>query len=372
MTSNKRHTFFGNVFFAPAAVLALLFLCCPVAKLIPPSFSFFPSLLGFAFPLLLVCNLIFALVYLFAGQRRCLLFLVCLLCNWGNIRVFVQVKGQDEPAAWRTENRFKVLSYNVHLFDYYTEDGRRRGDLKNQLLAFVGDQDADILCLQEAYESRDNGFLSTPALKKAGYLYATRPASSSNFFYGNRIYSKFPILRQGCIDSMTRRDIVFADILLGKEGKDTLRIYNMHLASYLFDEADAKFLSSLSSLSHRDTYKERSTHLLRKMKRATLQREQQVKRILKHVDTSDAPSRILICGDMNEHPVSYAYTRFAKKGFEDAFVKAGKGIGQSYQGIYPSYRIDYIFSRGNLEAVSFTTRHVEYSDHRPVSAIFSL
>lgn len=369
MKGNRRHSFLGNLFFVLAAGSALLLVCCPVAKLIPPSTAFPPSLLGFAFPLLLLINLALAVGYLFAGQRRCLLFIVCLLCNWNNIRVFVQVGKQGEPPAQHAANHVKILSYNVHLFDYYTENGNRRGELKNQLLAFVGDQDADIVCFQEAYESRDNSFLSTPTLKKAGYPYATRPATSSNFHYGNRIYSKYPILRQGSIDGMSLCDIVFADLWTGK---DTLRVYNMHLASYLFDEADATFLSSLSSLSKRDTYKEGSSHLLRKMKRATLRREKQVKHILNHIDTSGAPNRVLVCGDMNEHPVAYAYTRFTKKDFKDAFVKAGTGTGQTYQGVYPSYRIDYIFSRGNLKTLFFTTHKVEYSDHRPVSAVFAL
>lgn len=369
MKGKRRHSILGNLFFLLAAGLALLFACCPVAKLIPPSTTFLPSLLGFAFPLLLIINLALAVGYLFAGQRRCLLFIVCLLCNWNNIRVFVQLGKQNEPPAQHAGNTLKVLSYNVHLFDYYTENGHKRGDLKNQLLAFVGDQEADIVCFQEAYESRDNSFPSSPTLKKAGYIYATRPASSSNFHYGNRIYSKFPILHEGSIEGMSLCDIVFADIWTGK---DTLRVYNMHLASYLFDQADATFLSSLSSLSKRDTYKEGSSHLLRKMKRATLSREKQVKKILNHIDTSHTPRRVIVCGDMNEHPVAYAYTRFTKKDFKDAFVKAGKGIGQSYQGVYPSYRIDYIFSRGNLKPIFFTTHKVEYSDHRPVSAVFSL
>lgn len=369
MKGKQRHSVFGNVFFVLAAASALLFACCPVAKLIPPSTAFLPSLLGFAFPLLFIVNLALAVGYLFAGQKRCLLFIACLLCNWNNIRVFVQFGKQNDPPAQHAGNTLKVLSYNVHLFDYYTENGHRRGDLKNQLLAFVGDQEADIVCFQEAYESRDNSFPSSPALRKAGYLYATCPASSPNSFYGNRIYSRFPILREGSIEGMSLRDIVFADIWTGR---DTLRVYNMHLASYLFDNADATFLSSLSSLSRRDTYKESSSHLLRKMKKATLNREKQVRQILNHIDTSNAPCRVIVCGDMNEHPVAYAYTRFTKKDFKDAFVKAGKGIGQSYQGVYPSYRIDYIFSRGNLKTLFFTTHNVEYSDHRPVSAVFSL
>ena len=129
MKGKRRHSILGNLFFLLAAASALLFACCPVAKLIPPSTAFLPSLLGFAFPLLLIVNLALAIGYLLAGQRRCLLFLVCLLCNWNNIRTFVQIRKQDEPSAHHAGNTLKVLSYNVHLFDYYTETGNRRGDL---------------------------------------------------------------------------------------------------------------------------------------------------------------------------------------------------------------------------------------------------
>lgn len=367
----KRHSAFGNLVFAFALLAAAGLLLCSFAKFIPPSLAYFPALPGFAFPVLLVLNILLALAYLLLRQRRCLIFLACILANYSNIQSFIRLKGNPEPerSQWEEDGRIKVLSYNVHLFDYYSSREENRGMLKDQLLSFLEDQDADIVCLQEYYESKNSSFASSGRMKAFGYRYATSPAEKPSFYYGNRIYSKYPIIGEGSLKGLTPFDLVYADILIGG---DTLRVYDMHLSSFRFDETDSRFLSSLTSLSNSETYKHGTLRMLRKMKKATLERQQQVRRILEHACGENTPSRILICGDMNDHPVSNAYMDFKRNDFKDSFVKAGKGTGQSYQGFYPSYRIDYLFYKGRVDVLYFDTHKVEYSDHRPVSAVFDL
>lgn len=367
----KRHSVLGNFVFAFALLAAAGLLFCSFSKYIPPSSAYFPALLGFAFPVLLIIDIFLLLTYLALRQRRCLIFLFCILANYSNIQVFIRFHGSSEPerSRWEEKGRIKVLSYNVHLFDYYSSSRENRGQLKDQLLSFLEDQDADIVCMQEYYESKDGTFASSGRMRKSGYRYATSPAGKNNFYYGNRIYSKYPILKEGTLPGLSLFDIVYADILIGK---DTLRVYDMHLSSFRFDETDSRFLSSLTSLSNSENYKHGTLRMLRKMKKATLERRQQIRILLDHADREKTPSRILICGDMNDHPLSNAYVSFKRKGFEDSFVKAGKGTGQTYQGFYPSYRIDYLFYKGRMETLYFDTQKVEYSDHRPVSAVFDL
>lgn len=370
----KKSGFFGNAVFFLCGTVAAALAFCALVPFIPPHKAYFPSLIGFAFPALLAANFILAAVYLLIlRQARGLVFVACMLVNYANIRAFVRFGGQAEmqSSQWREPGRVKLLSYNVHLFDYYSSPASRRGVLKDQLLDFLEDQDADIVCMQEYFESKDGAFSSTPQMRRAGYRYSTQPQSGKGFFYGNRIYSRHPIVRQGTIEGLSRQDIVFADIVIGI---DTLRVYDMHLASYRFDQADARFVSSLSSpgFSKSATYRQGSMRMLRKMKRATCKREEQIRHILRHARQEGAPARKIVCGDMNDHPVSYACFSFRRAGFQDAFVEAGSGMGQSYQGKYPSYRIDYIFAKGPLQVLSFSTSKVDYSDHRPVAAVFDL
>ncbi len=361
----------------PAVVVATGLSLSFAARFTNPSTLFFPSLAGLSFLVWLSLGSILVILYVLLLRKRSILLLICILLNYNNITASLRGKGHPEPPVrnWMGPDRFKLLSYNVRLFDFYGEisgkDSRERQSIKQQLLAYIKDQDADIVCLQEYYESKDHSFSVTPFLLEADYRYFTDPAANRNFRYGNVIYTKFPILRQGTVADLSRFDVVFADLLIGK---DTLRIYNIHLESNRFDQTDKAFVEALTAASsgNEKNYLHGSRRLLGKMKRATSRRSEQVRKILHHAQISDAPLRIMICGDMNDQPVSYAYGEVRGKGFSDAFVEAGSGFGQSYRGFYPSYRIDYMFFKGNLCPMYFDTRNADYSDHRPLTAVFSL
>lgn len=372
----KRSGWLHKIAFLPAGLVGVGLLGCSLIRYINPSILFFPSLFGFAFPILLILGVGLTLLYLVFLRWECVLFALCIIINYQNIKVFVRGKGNPEPpkSEWHTSDRFKVLSYNVRLFNFYGEIPEKKGDIKKQLLDYVTDEDADIVCLQEYYESKNGSFSLGNTLPSAGYTYHTQPAANRNFYYGNIIYSKYPILQEGSLSGMSTFDVVFADLLLGR---DTLRVYNIHLESNRFDKTDLAFFESLRTASSNTAsrkeqgYADGAKRMLGKMKRATVSRSGQVREIALHARTSSAPSRILICGDMNDHPISYAYGTFRQKGFGDAFVDAGSGFGQSYRGHYPSYRIDYILYQGNIETLFFDTRNVDYSDHKPLSAVFS-
>jgi endonuclease/exonuclease/phosphatase (EEP) superfamily protein YafD len=73
---------------------------------------------------------------------------------------------------------------------------------------------------------------------------------------------------------------------------------------------------------------------------------------------------------MNETPISYSYNQF-EKNINDIFLEFGRGSGSTYNGIFPAYRIDYIFYK-KLKPVYFNTFSVRYSDHFPVFAWFEI
>ena len=75
---------------------------------------------------------------------------------------------------------------------------------------------------------------------------------------------------------------------------------------------------------------------------------------------------VILCGDLNDTPVSYCYRQFNSL-LDDAFIASGNGIGTTYIGEIPSNRIDYIFYSPALGSANFTTHEVDYSDHKPIS-----
>jgi endonuclease/exonuclease/phosphatase family metal-dependent hydrolase len=81
---------------------------------------------------------------------------------------------------------------------------------------------------------------------------------------------------------------------------------------------------------------------------------------------NESPYPVILCGDLNDTPVSYCYRQFSRTLY-DSFVESGNGIGQTYIGVVPSNRIDYIFHSEEFETANFTTHQVNYSDHKPIS-----
>ena len=84
----------------------------------------------------------------------------------------------------------------------------------------------------------------------------------------------------------------------------------------------------------------------------------------------NCPYPIIICGDFNDTPVSYAYQQLGDN-MIDAFLESGNGIGASFSKI-PTLRIDYIFLNKDFKSFGFTTHEEEFSDHRAISCSFKI
>ena len=83
------------------------------------------------------------------------------------------------------------------------------------------------------------------------------------------------------------------------------------------------------------------------------------------MDESKYP--IILCGDFNDVPNSYAYNTIGKN-MQNAFVEAGYGIGSTFSGILPILRIDQIFYSNQFDVKQFTRIPKKLSDHFPIIA----
>ena len=80
-----------------------------------------------------------------------------------------------------------------------------------------------------------------------------------------------------------------------------------------------------------------------------------------------SPYPVIVCGDFNDTPASFAYGRIAR-GLHDAFVERGSGASGTYDRLFNMFRIDYIMVSDGLEVVNYYTFDEVYSDHMPVAA----
>ena len=78
-----------------------------------------------------------------------------------------------------------------------------------------------------------------------------------------------------------------------------------------------------------------------------------------------SPYKVIVCGDFNDTPVSYTYNT-VKGDLIDSFEESGSGIGQSYNGAFPSFRIDYVLHSKDIKSISYSCPKIPLSDHFPV------
>ena len=81
----------------------------------------------------------------------------------------------------------------------------------------------------------------------------------------------------------------------------------------------------------------------------------------------NSPYKRILCSDLNDTPISYAYNQLSNL-FRDSFTKkSGFGIGGTYIGKISFLRIDYIWHDKKLDSFNFKTHQNQLSDHKAIS-----
>ena len=355
-----------------ANVLAVLVLLLTyLAPHVSPMRAWWLSLLALSYPFQLIVHAGFILWWTVFRPKRVLLSALTVLLGWSHVTDHVQLAGRKEPVKTEGSTAVKLLSYNVRLFDLYNWSGNKT--TRDSMFAFFEREQADILCLQE-YFHRDSGepFVTGRALvKDLGYvhnheLFTKRTSRGQQF--GIATFSRLPILAHGHVDLgvHTNNQCIWVDIRLAD---DTVRVYNAHLASYHFGGAEHRFLEQLDTDTDSDTLKRGGLRILKLLRRGMRQRAGEVDRIAAHI--RESPHPVIYCGDMNDVPMSYGYG-LLRDGLLDAFVESGRGLGGTYIGNLPSFRIDHIMHAGSVESWNFRTHPEAFSDHHPVSCMLAL
>lgn len=322
------------------------------ALYIPPDKLWIIAIAGLVYPWLLALNLIFCVVWLFLKPRFAIISFVAILAGWNVMNRFIQLDGKNTDEAG-----IKVVSYNVRHFTGTGNNPSR--ELAELIKSFLKEKQPDIICLQEVklrtnrvfnLEATRNEF---PSIKH--YQYA-RTSSTG----GSVTMSRFPIVKMQEIRFENSGNIAIAtDIIIEK---DTIRIFNIHLQSYRIDPDKYRIIDSPGITSEEDLREARE--LGSKYRKAVKMRAVQARLIRKAINESPFP--VIVCGDFNDTPASYAYQK-VRGNLKDSFVCSGEGIGQTYIGKLPSFRIDYILHSKEFSSYNFQTYDVQYSDHLPVS-----
>lgn len=329
------------------------------------------AFLGLAYFYILIVNICFIVFWLIRNPKKIAISLLIIIIGFGNIGKHIQFSSKALPKD--ATGFIKVMSYNVKLFDLYNYNKNWTYNYtgRNEIFQYLRQETPDIIAFQEYFYDSKNNFTTRDSLKKilnTNYYHEYFPCIIKNHYYGIATFSKHPIIHKGEVvfSNDTHNSAIFSDI---KIKEDTIRVYNVHLQSiklnkedFLFSATQNKIKDNVESLSNE--FAKDSRKILSKLKIAFINRARQAEMVRDHMKNSPFP--IIVCGDFNDSPCSYA-THVISKKLKDAFVVSGKGFGKTYNGKMPSFRIDYILHDKSYMSCGFKTDYsILSSDHFPI------
>lgn len=316
----------------------------------------FPRLsnVGLTFPFFLIVNLGFMVFWIIFKLRMTWLPLLGFIICFVPIRKYCPLNiSNDIP-----QGSIKILSYNVWVFAEGSTDDER----DNPIAKYITEQNADIVCLQEAKPSDDNAKIIYPIIEK-NYQY------KDTMMHPNKgdciaLYSKYPIISREKIDYTSKGNISCAYKL--KIGKDTVLLINNHLETTgLSPEDKTHFKKLVKGDLETDTAEKTSILLIDKLADATKKRAPEADAVAKYIRQHKGMP-IIVCGDFNDSPISYVRRTIANE-LTDCYITTGNGPGISYHKSGFFVRIDNIMCSNHFEPYKCKVDDsIDNSDHYPI------
>jgi len=321
------------------------------------------SFFGLAYPLFLMINILFIVYWLFRSAKFALISSLGILVGWGVVQNHIGFRESTAIMVPKSSESFlRVMSYNVHNFKQFGDKNDKF--TKEQILDIIRKEQPDVICFQEFFSRRRGEYnFRKPILQiLETEHYYFKPSKDNGYeAMGMAIFSKFPILDKGNIQFEKNRngnEAIYVDL---KKGKQTFRVYNVHFQSISFKPEDYKYLKKVTS--ELETNVESPRKIGSRLKKAFIKRGNQAQILKEHADRSPIP--YIIAGDFNDTPISYTVKTIAK-GMNNSFKEMGSGFGITYNGAFPNFQIDYIFTSPEFSVKNFLIIKKKLSDHYPV------
>jgi endonuclease/exonuclease/phosphatase family metal-dependent hydrolase len=351
---------------------AIAFLIACANRYINPGDWWYLALLGLFFPFMIVAHIVFVIGWLLAKSKWAALSLVVLIIGFTNISALFGTNFRSEFEIPRKDSSLRILSWNVHQFGFF--EGYKKGLIvRQQMLDYLEEQNADILCFQEFIKdipSSTKHVSIFELMENLGYPYSFCSEdyiqSRGRYTMGVAIFSRFPITDSfrirypGDTSNMSAESLLAADILY--QGKP-IRVFTTHLQSNRV--AKSEYTTLISRRVVRDGGLGTSKSVIKKLKVAYTYRSQQADKVAAALDASPYPE--ILAGDFNDIPNSYTYFRLRENRL-DAFQEKGWGLGRTFSHISPTLRIDYIMADKRFEVLQYKRNLMPYSDHYPIIA----
>lgn len=243
--------------------------------------------------------------------------------------------GKSWAVSFETD---ESTSHSLRLVSWNAEGFQLNKDTLQASAAYIRNIHPDVICLQE--RPHDN-LLHRDSISEAfGYPYRVFNSREDEVL-NLAIYSHFPLSNM--------KEYYFPDsynkvlqIDLQYEGR-TIRLFNIHLQTTGMTPAF------------------QGNNLLHTYQLNAKERNRQAQLLAEAVASSPYP--VIVCGDLNDTPISYAYRKLTAQ-LDDCFLETGNGWGGTYQPANNLFRIDYTFCSPELKTSDYRLYSNCWSDHR--------
>ena len=352
-------------------ILALVaLLIASFSDMVSPYRNIIIPFFGLFFPFIFAGNLLFFFTWVIFRKWKFVLlnFLIFLICG-SAIHTYFPI---NRPTKNVPDSAIKILTYNVMRFNRLQKN---KPDDPNQIIQYIKNSQADIVCLQEYSASKKDSKTLTEKdiLDALGKDYPYNSLSELQFPYkseifGLFIFSKFPILSIEKIPYESKYNGSFI-AELDVNGKK-VTIVNNHLESNKLSAEERNNYYRLTHEIDSESLNAFSKVMYERLSTAYKARALQVQLISKIIKENKNPY-VIVCGDFNDTPISY--TRHKIKGdLKDAFMESGSGLGITFNRHRFLFRIDYILHSKNIKSYNCTVGKLKDSDHYPVSCYLEL
>ena len=329
----------------------------------------FLGLFTLATPYLIIIHLLFIVFWIFIKKIFSLMSLVTFMVCWMPLMNVIQIRKSNFKNEKSNKDVIRVMSWNVEHFNIV--EHKTHPEVKNEMIDLINETDPDIACFQEMVAGEDlkksinylPDFCRDFKMPFHYYSFDKKHNFDKWHHFGKIIFSKYPIINEQTICSDTSNYNSCFEYVDVVKNNDTFRVFNIHLQTFRFSKTNKKYIDDPAT-NNEDGLSE-SKSIVQKIKKAYIKRHRQADWIKKEMNKSPYP--IILCGDFNDVPNSYAYTHIGGN-MKNAFEEKGSWIGNTFYDLSSTLRIDNIFASPNFSIDQYIRIKKKMSDHYPVVA----
>lgn len=342
-------------------LLCLLTILSAFGGRINPQYLAFPSVLTLGLPYFVTAVIIVSIAWLCCGKfiTAAIGALTLFIC-WTPVQEafplsFPQKADPGSPT-------FTLMSYNI----LHTDDMRKPDYPGNRALEYILHSGVDIVCMAELNNFTTEEFKNAAPklIDSVAKAYPYRAGLNSTDI---KVMSKYPVDRMNVSNRNGKVAYDFFKVRFPQGRKVVVAM--VHLPSFNLSEQERQVVSEMKSVDGaKQSLREFKGSIMEKMRAGFRERAAIAQELRADMDATKG--NLIVCGDYNDVPASWAYNLIKGTDMHDAYCETNFGPTFTYNAHFFYFHIDQILYRGDMKALSVKRGKINSSDHYPLVAKF--